>query len=279
MRFSTTLLPVLSAVALAAPQFPVLNVQGAIPDDGLVTLSEYFNLLVQKIQANKAMSNAPVCDLKNAKMAVASPEPLPEPAEGHTVKHVAIGRGIQNYTCDANNATAPPKAFGAEAVLFDASCIAAMYPDLLDLLPRVALSFNFSDSDVLPNAQRPDTRMGPSNLAVSGVHYFDSDKVPFFNLTTARADIGEVGVAKNASVPAPNDASPGQQGEPAVAWLKLVKTTATGGLQEVYRLGTAGGSPPKTCEGMPEIFQVAYAAQYWFFQGPDGDEDDASTTS
>jgi hypothetical protein len=70
MRLSTTLIPVLSAVALAAPQFPVLNVQAAMPDDGLVTLSEYFNLLAQKVQANKVMSSAPVCDMKNAKLPV-----------------------------------------------------------------------------------------------------------------------------------------------------------------------------------------------------------------
>jgi hypothetical protein len=70
MRLSTTLFAALSAVALAAPQFPVLNVQAAMPDNGLVTLSEYFNLLAQKVQANKVMSTAPVCDMKNAKLPV-----------------------------------------------------------------------------------------------------------------------------------------------------------------------------------------------------------------
>jgi hypothetical protein len=190
-----------------------------------------------------------------------APEPLPEPAEGLKVKHVAIGRGTQNYTCDANNATAPPALFGAVAVLFDASCVAATYPDLLDLLARVAMSFNLSESEVLLNAQRPDTHMAPSNLAVSGVHYFNGDKAPFFNITTERADLGEISLSKNASVAAPPDASVGQQGEPAVGWLRLLKKEATGGLREVFRVGTAGGNAPKTCEGLPEKFEIEYAAQ------------------
>ena len=139
--------------------------------------------------------------------------------------------------------------------------MAATYPDLLDLLPRVSLSFNLSESEVLLNAQRPDARMGPSNLAVSGVHFFNDDKAPFFNLTTERSDVGEISLAKNASVPAPADASPGQQGESAVGWLRLLKKEATGGLQEVFRVGTAGGSSAATCEGQPEKFEVEYAAQ------------------
>ncbi len=39
---------------------------------------------------------------------------------------------------------------------------------------------------------------------------------------------------------------------------------ATGNLQEVYRINTAGGNPPATCEGMKSTFEVQYAAEYVF---------------
>jgi hypothetical protein len=58
------------------------------------------------------------------------------------------------------------------------------------------------------------------------------------------------------------DAPRGLKGEAAVAWLKLIaKDGATGGLQEVYRVETVGGSPPATCAGMPGTFEIQYATQ------------------
>lgn len=94
------------------------------------------------------------------------------------------------------------------------------------------------------------------------MHYFDAEGVPFFDLE--RAGAGSVGVEKNASSPAPASAGVGLEGEPAVGWLQLIKaegSEAKGGLEEVYRVGTVGGSAPETCEGMPESFEVDYAAQ------------------
>lgn len=35
---------------------------------------------------------------------------------------------------------------------------------------------------------------------------------------------------------------------------------------QVYRVVTAGGVNPKSCQGMPASFEVEYAAQYWFYQ-------------
>lgn len=171
------------------------------------------------------------------------------------MKHVAIGRGTQNYTCGANS-TAAPTAIGAKATLFNATCVAATYPDLLAMLPPVALEFNFTSPE--------QASLIPSNLLVSGHHYFTSGGVPAFNLDTAEMNLGYLPSAKDSSAPAPTDAPAGQNGvgDGAVAWLKLVATEgATGNLQEVYRVNTAGGSPPKTCSGMPSTFEVQYAAE------------------
>ncbi len=83
-------------------------------------------------------------------------------------------------------------------------------------------------------------------------------------MNTANSDLGFAPCLKNNSVPAPADASVGQNnvGVGAVTWLKLItRTGATGNLEEVYRVNTAGGNAPATCAGMPATFEVQYAAE------------------
>ncbi|MBE3047038.1 DUF3455 domain-containing protein [Candidatus Bathyarchaeota archaeon] len=191
---------------------------------------------------------------------------MPVPAKGFYVKHVAIGRGTQNYTC--SNETTSPTATGAVATLFDATCLSSTQPEILNSLSALAISYAPSP---LPFSSAPSNsgfgdgpipNLGPSALAVSGVHYFDAEGVPFFDLE--RAGAGSVAVEKAAGCAAPGDAGVGLKGEPAVSWLQLVKvegSDGSGGLEDVYRVGTVGGSPPKTCEGMPQSFEVEYAAQ------------------
>jgi hypothetical protein len=223
-------------------------------------LSNYFSMLGSKVQAGRNMAAAPVCNLNNAVMPVASPTPLPDASAGLKLVHVAVGRGTQNYSCTAN-ATAAPVALGAIATLYNASCVASTYPDLLAQLPNVALQFNLTSPD--------QASLSPSNLAISGHHYFSNSTTPAFNLDTTAMQLGIAPCAKNNSVAAPADASVGQDytGFGAVPWLKLItRDGATGNLEEVYRLNTAGGNPPATCAGMPTTFEVQYAAEYWFWQ-------------
>jgi len=202
----------------------------------------------------------PLCDLSKAQMPVASPTPLPPPSPGLALKHVAIGRGTQNYTCGTNSSAAPV-AIGAMATLFNASCVAATFPQVLTTLPNFALQYDLNANEALPNV---------ANLLVSGHHFFTTVTTPFFNLDTASMDLGEAQCSKNNTVNAPADAPKGQGGvgNGAVAWLKLLtKVGSTGNLEEIYRLNTAGGNPPATCVGMPAAFEVQYSAEYWFWEG------------
>lgn len=176
--------------------------------------------------------------------------------EGLFLKHVAIGRGTQNYTCDIKNATAIPVAVGAVATLYNASCVASTYPDLLAALPEVALQFNLSSAN--------QASLSPSNLAISGHHYFSNGTTPDFDLNSSGLELGFAPCQKNASVPAPAGTTKGQgnAGFGTVSWLKLnTRDGATGGLEEVYRINTAGGNPPTSCTGMPAAFEVPYAAE------------------
>ncbi|KAN0115079.1 malate dehydrogenase [Hyaloscypha variabilis] len=252
----------LCAVAFASPFLPYSQQAAQRPAE-MQVLSDYFSMLGQKVQAGRQMSEAPVCNLDNAVLPVDSAAPLPPVSEGLTLKHVAIGRGIQNYTCSQTNATAPPVSIGAVATLYNASCVASTYPDLLTLLPNVALQFNLTSDD--------QATLSPSYLAISGHHYFANTTTPTFNLDTASQDLGFAPCSKNNTSLAPTGSPAGQggQGHGSVAWLKLVtREGATGNLEEVYRVNTAGGNPPATCAGMPATFEVQYAAEYWFFEKP-----------
>ncbi|KAK2612899.1 hypothetical protein QQS21_001010 [Conoideocrella luteorostrata] len=245
-----------AAVVSTAPTWPSLEL-GVNRLSALDNLSGYFNLIAAKVQAAKALSSAPVCDLSKAHMPVGV-DGLPSPDEGTTVRHVAVGRGTQNYTCDPNNADAAPKTAGAKATLFNASCIAALYPDILSSISGMAVHFKLEETE----------RLGPTVMAKSGVHYFSDSSTPFFNLDTSKEEIGQVPCAKNSSSNAPSTAAVGQLGEKAVTWLRLTtKDGTTGDIKDVYRVDTAGGSPPATCKDMPAKFEVEYAAVYWFWQG------------
>lgn len=99
---------------------------------------------------------------------------------------------------------------------------------------------------------------------LSGHHEFTDEKVPMFNLKTANADYGWVQAKPDAiKSAAPSNASPGKNSLGSVAWLKL--NSVSGMYKEVYRVHTAGGVAPKTCEGQKAAFEVEYSAQYWFY--------------
>jgi hypothetical protein len=182
--------------------------------------------------------------------------PLPAVSAGLTLKHVAVGRGTQNYTCDTTNSTAAPVQIGAIATLFNASCVIASYPDLANMITKMALEFTLTADE---------TNLGPTNLAISGNHLFTNTTTPYFNMDRPNLDLGQAPCSKLNSTSAPADAAKGLGGEAAVPWLKLAtRDGATGDLKEVYRVQTAGGSAPATCAGMAADFQVQYSAQYVF---------------
>lgn len=179
-----------------------------------------------------------------------APTPLPSVGEGHTLRHIAIGRGIQNYTCAS--ADAAPVAIGAIATLFNATCDSARLNEQV-MTDITTLALNYA----IPKGPEADQRL-------SGHHYFTDKKVPMFDLRTEGSNFGYVqalpDVVKSA---APKDASTGPNQMGSVAWLKL--NAVEGDYKEVYRVHTAGGAAPKTCDGMGSAFSVEYSAQYWFY--------------
>jgi hypothetical protein len=101
-------------------------------------------------------------------------------------------------------------------------------------------------------------------------HFFSNSTTPVFAFDAAASPkLGTVFAAKGNSSEAPANAVAGVSGagNGAVPWLYLTsRSTTEGDIKAVYRLNTAGGSPPATCANMPAAFSVEYAATYWFYK-------------
>jgi hypothetical protein len=162
-----------------------------------------------------------------------------------------MGVGTQNYTCATAAPTETPVQLGAKAQLYNVTCQAVRAPGVLSDIPAFALDHGIPTVDV---AQR----------LVSGHHEFTAAGVPLFVLDTDLHKYGYVQAKKNGTSNAPANAPKGENGLGSVAWLKL--TAVEGDYKEVYRVSTAGGAAPKTCEGIQGNFQVHYSTLYYFWK-------------
>ncbi|TFB07326.1 hypothetical protein CCMA1212_001147 [Trichoderma ghanense] len=212
---------------------------------------------------------------------------LPPVPSNLELKAIALGLGIQNYTCPSVGAS--PASTGALAMFYD---ISLLYPDSgpnalslekFNQLPAFALNhhaipLNFNDSlagrvsSEGPGASliRPFTRAAPLDLGEEvgklpflGHHFFNTDGAPTFILARGKFNVV---AAKKASVPAPGSADPGPAGTGAVAWLALDGNQGSRGATLVYRVETAGGNS-HGCGKAAGQDSTSYAAQYWFY-GP-----------
>ncbi|KAJ9269024.1 hypothetical protein DTO212C5_4863 [Paecilomyces variotii] len=191
---------------------------------------------------------------------------LPPPSADLRLKYVTLGRGTQNYTCASSDASTAPVAVGAVATLFDASWIASSFPKLLDQVPPLLEQIPLDNLTSAVGALRtpPAAHGHGGNLAI-GKHYFTDSTTPFFDFRVSGLE-DWAAARKNASVnaPAPSTATVNDVSTPDVAWLQLIAKDGVG-IKEVYRVITAGGSAPATCEGQASSIEVQYAAQYWFY--------------
>ena len=181
---------------------------------------------------------------------------LPSPPPGSKLKALAIGRGLQNYTCA--NASTVPTSVGAVATLYDATFLLAFFPkqdstQILNDLPADLLSY---PRDTLEN----------SGLPILGHHYFNILEVPTFDVNAPSGSCVLAG-KKVGTLAAPRTSDPGVNGtgKGAVDWLALSATKGSTGFTQGYRVLTAGGKPPATCADQPAAIQVEYASQYWFY--------------
>ncbi|KAI9766997.1 MAG: hypothetical protein M1840_005956 [Geoglossum simile] len=242
MRSSIWLLGV-AVLAVVAHPLVVRNTKPWSPVE-----REYYTAVAEHISLAERSPDFPnllgSCNLKNAVMPTST---LPPPDSGLTLKHVAIGLGTQNYTCADSTSNSIPVAIGAVATLYNASCVAADAPLILQYLPEFALNFPI-----------------PTSYPNSGNHYFTGAS-PFFSIS--HPNIGNTTCKKLSVCNAPSTATLGKggQGYGSIPWVKLGQVSGSPSLQNVFRLTTAGGTAPPNCQDVASSFQVPYAAAYWFW--------------
>ncbi|GKU15402.1 unnamed protein product [Fusarium langsethiae] len=183
---------------------------------------------------------------------------LPAPPEDVKLKHIALGFGIQNYSCADTDAN--PVAIGALAVLYD---ITFLYPgqSSSSVTPAEWSSFPsyVLDAGQVPLNRNEDggaslTNPFPRNdrSGLTGVPTFDLDKA------------NQLLVAKKiSSIEAPSSAPAGPEGTGAVDWLYLGDAGGSYGISFVYRVLTAGGAP-HSCEDKGSR-STSYTTLYWFY--------------
>lgn len=187
------------------------------------------------------------------------------PPTTNTLAWVAVGRGIQNYSCAAVGAT--PVSIGAIAVLFDYTSIARSDETELNTFPGKAVDVPFD-----PFAPNPQSLPCLPPARVLGHHFFAADGTPTFNLTGAPVAGGGNMILfgnKTVTVTAPAGSPLGPAGTGSVAWLQLnakvnIPAETSIGLVQGYRVETAGGNPEATCSEIG-IQSIQYASEYWFF--------------
>lgn len=199
----------------------------------------YFSIFIFVVRTLPLAFAAPFCtrqsDTVNATMMcdlrnVSQPaNTLTPPSPDLRLVLIAQGQGTQNYTC-ATPASLP-SAIGAVAELFNISCQIAN-----------------------PN----EAQNNIAQEVAIGNHFFVDLTTPDFNIP----GLGNTKTKKVEEAAAPNPSAD-------VKWLRLQAQTSdsTSQVKYVYRLNTAGGLAPTSCEGTAEgeVVTVKYQAQYWIY--------------
>lgn len=201
---------------------------------------------------------------------------LPAPPQGVALKHIALGFGIQNYTCA--DAATTPAAQGALAVLYD---VTHLYPgqglgslpkDKWASLPSDVLNtgkvpLNLNENGVGASLTEPFPKK--SSIKVAGMrkelpylghHFFNAAGVPTFDLDSANQLLL---CKKLDGIKAPASAPAGPEGTGAVDWLYLGDAGGSIGVSYVYRVMTAGGAS-HGCKAKGTD-STSYTTLYWFY--------------
>ncbi|KAJ7731928.1 hypothetical protein DFH07DRAFT_991053 [Mycena maculata] len=192
-----------------------------------------------------------VMDLPTNQTALVSPSTAP--------LYVALGVGIQNYSCSST--TAAYSSIGAVASLFDLSCL-----DQTSGFANIqTTAFNlWSAAPASLVASSVGGQVGAPNLL--GYHYFvigpSGSLSPEWDFTSTGTNAGNSSAfvigAKVGDIASPTAPSTD------VDWLAL--NDVEGSLaSKIFRIDTVGGQPPTSCVAGSADISVKYTAKYYLY--------------
>jgi len=199
------------------------------------------------------------CNVQSANPNLPSGQTALTVPPGEVVENIALGVGVQNYTCSS---TGTFTSVGAVAELLDISCLfgTSIFSDL------TTDAFDIFNASKLITVDDVINALGGFSI-VLGQHYFvtnpftGSGVSPTFDFRAAskKGDPNAFVIAnKTGDIAAPT-------GPQDIDWLEL--TGAIGDLaKHIFRIDTKAGQPPSSCTPGAAI-SVKYTAQYWFYNG------------
>ncbi|KAJ7096866.1 hypothetical protein C8R44DRAFT_683640 [Mycena epipterygia] len=170
---------------------------------------------------------------------------------------VALGVGIQNYTCSSS--TLKYTSTGAVASLFDISCMDT----------TVAFTTVQTDAVTAWNAAPADTSADSIGATIGaptvlGYHYFVTSPTgtgisPKWDFTSTTGDAAAFVIgSKVGDIAAPTDSATN------VDWLAL--DNLQGSLaSQIFRIDTVNGQPPTSCVAGTADISVKYTAKYFLY--------------
>jgi hypothetical protein len=188
---------------------------GATPIDALATTLALYSRQDADYSLDADLSiNG--CSLNNVSPPLNYTSPnLDGPSPGLSLKYVALGRGTQNYTCSQAASNVVPTSIGAVATLFDASCLAAFRPDILNAMPAALVQIPDDAAVAASTILDELASAGDVSGILLAVHYFADNTTPTFDFRPyGRPDW--IQAKRLQGVPAPANSIPG-----SVPWLKL----------------------------------------------------------
>lgn len=227
--------------------FSTLLALAALP---LAVLAAPGRFLVPNIAASAIhpLVNFQGCPVNNVTLPLPAGATIAVPA-GQTPIAIAMGVGVQNYTCSNGTFTSA----GAVASLYDISCLAGT-PEF------ASVQDNFFA--LPPFAQQVIRGVADRTPLLYAKHYFVTNPTtgtgisPKFALAANGGSVFTT-LAKTGSIHSPTSTA-------NVDWLQLNSIAGTLATT-VFRVDTKAGQPPTTCTGTSAT-SIPYAAKYYFYK-------------
>lgn len=196
------------------------------------------------------MINVAACPVGSAILTLPLNQTVLALPAGAAPVNIALGVGVQNYTCSAAGTYT---SVGAVATLFDISCLfgTAQFPKVQDDLMKLPAPI----------------RKGIINIAsqtplLLGYHYFITNPVTGTGIAPKFAQAANGGASftvltKKGGVKA---------ADPANVDILQLSSIVGDWASTVFRVDTKAGQPPASCTAGSGDISVPYAAKYWFFK-------------
>lgn len=175
---------------------------------------------------------------------------LSPPTEGFELRFMAVLRGTWNWTCETSDQHSKPFSIGGVGVVIDTSKeIQKMeteeeyYDWVAELAHNPVSNFTSENFNILGDFVQLEEHLGYSDFSPLAEFYGTMSEI----------------------IPAPADGPKGPDGSDPIIWGRFNATEGSRGVKQIYRVKSAGGKAPATCDGLEDHLEIDFAAAAWIY--------------